>query len=122
MAATYAQRKALGDFGERLAVDELRRRGLEILDRNWRCRDGELDIVARDRSVLVACEVKTRRGDSHGSAMEAITPTKAARLYRLGAAWRAAHDVPASPLRVDVVTVVLARRTAPVVTYYAGVA
>jgi len=74
MSATYAQRKALGDYGERLAAAELERRGLEVLDRNWRCREGEIDIVARHRGSLVVCEVKTRRGDRYGSALEAITP------------------------------------------------
>ena len=122
MAATYAQRRALGDYGERLAATELERQGLEVLDRNWRCAQGELDIVAHQGEVLVACEVKTRSSDRYGSAMEAITPAKAARLYRLAFTWRAQHAWPSSPVRVDVVTVVLAPRRPPVVTHYAGVA
>src|SRR6187401_1394164 len=120
MAATYAQRRALGDYGERLAALELERQGLEVLDRNWRCSEGEIDIVAQGRNLLVACEVKTRRSDRYGSAMEAITPTKAARLYRLAFAWCAEHEWPRSAVRVDVVTVLLARRCSPVVTHYAG--
>ncbi len=83
---------------------------------------GELDIVAHGCNVLVACEVKTRRSDRYGSAMEAITPAKSARLYRLVFSWCAQRGWPASPVRVDVVTVVLARRSSPVVTHYAGVA
>ncbi len=122
MAATYAQRKALGDFGERLAALELERLGLDVLDRNWRCGQGELDIVACDGEVLVACEVKTRSSDRYGTAMEAITAAKAARLYRLAFAWRAEHGFASSPVRVDVVTVLVARSCRPVVTHYAGVA
>jgi len=122
MAATYAQRKALGDYGERLAVRELERAGLEVVDRNWRCSQGELDIVARLGQVLVVCEVKTRTSDRYGSAMEAITAVKVDRLYRLGFRWCAAHDSAASPLRVDVVTVLIAPGRRALVTHYAGVA
>jgi putative endonuclease len=122
MAATYAQRKALGDYGERLAVLELEQQGLEVLDRNWRCSRGELDIVARNRDVLVGCEVKTRSSERYGSAMEAITPVKAARLHQLLFSWSTEHGWPRCALRVDVVTVVIARRSSPVVTHYAGVA
>lgn len=122
MGATYAQRKALGDFGERLAARELERRGLEVLDRNWRCRQGEIDIVAVDLGVLVVCEVKTRRSDRYGAPVQAITPEKASRLYRLGFAWCAAHDCQPRAIRLDVVTVLAARRTSPLVTHYAGLA
>jgi putative endonuclease len=122
MAATYAQRKALGDFGERLAVGELRRLGMAVLDRNWRCRQGEIDIVARHGDALVVCEVKTRSSERYGSAMEALTPVKAERLHRLGLAWARAHALSAPRLRVDVVTVVLARSARPVVQHYEGLA
>ena len=122
MSATYAQRRALGDFGERLAARELQRRGLAVLDRNWRCSQGEIDIVARQEDQLVICEVKTRSTDRYGTAVEAITEAKAARLHRLGAAWAAAHAVSVASMRVDVVTVVLAGRGEPVVTHYAGLA
>lgn len=122
MAATYAQRKALGDYGERLAANELIRRGLTVLDLNWRCREGEIDIVAKHGRTLVVCEVKTRRSDRFGSAVQAITPEKAARLHRLGLAWRVAHELSFDAMRVDVVAVLLARRAAPVVTYYEGLA
>jgi putative endonuclease len=122
MGATYAQRKALGDFGERLAARELTRHGLVVLDRNWRCRQGEIDIVATDQGVLVVCEVKTRRGDRFGSAVQAITPEKASRLFRLGFAWCDAHGWQRAGMRLDVVTVVTARHRSPVVTHYAGLA
>jgi putative endonuclease len=122
MAATYVQRRALGDYGERLAVRELQRLGLAVLDRNWRCRQGEIDIVARHDQDLVVCEVKTRSSDRFGTAVEAITPEKAARLHRLGFAWATAHDHSFGRLRIDIVTVLLARRSAPVITHYAGLA
>ncbi|MEJ7628589.1 MAG: YraN family protein [Nocardioidaceae bacterium] len=120
MAATYAQRRALGEYGERLAAAELERRGLEVLERNWRCAQGELDIVARHRDLLVVCEVKTRSSDRYGSPVQAITPAKAERLHRLAFAWCAAHEVSFAALRVDVITVLLVRRSSPVVTHYAG--
>ena len=122
MTATYAQRKALGDYGERLAAQELQRLGLTVLDRNWRCDQGEIDIVARERDELVVCEVKTRSSDRFGTAVEAITPAKAARLHRLGLAWATGHQLRFGRLRVDVVTVLLARHTAPLVTHYPGMA
>lgn len=122
MVATYAQRKALGDYGERLAANELVGRGLTVLDLNWRCREGEIDIVAKDGRTLVVCEVKTRSSNRFGSAVQAITPEKAARLHRLGRAWLVAHELGFDHLRVDVVTVLLARRSGPAVTYYEGLA
>ncbi|MGI8700736.1 MAG: YraN family protein [Nocardioidaceae bacterium] len=122
MTATYGQRKALGDYGERLAERELERQGLEVLDRNWRCEQGEIDIVARHGGALVVCEVKTRTSDRYGAPVEAITPSKAARLHRLGFAWAKAHETTFDELRVDVVCVLLAPRSAAVLTYYPGLA
>ncbi len=122
MAATYAQRRALGDYGERLAARELEQRGLIVLDRNWRCSQGELDIVARIAETLVVCEVKTRSSDRFGSPVQGITAEKAERLHRLGFAWAAAHQVSFAQLRVDVVAVLLPRRSAPIVTCYPGLA
>lgn len=118
MAATHAQRKALGDYGERLAARYLAEHDLRIVDRNWRCPDGEIDIVARDGRALVVCEVKTRSSDRYGTALEAITPEKAARLHRLGRRWAAEHGVHYSSLRIDVVTVSTAVRGTPVVTHF----
>jgi putative endonuclease len=122
MAATYAHRKALGDYGERLAVRELQRLGLAVLDRNWRCGQGEIDIVAEHGDELVVCEVKTRTSDRYGSAVQAITEQKAARLHRLGLSWARDHQRTCDRLRVDVVTVLLAPRTPACVTHYPGLA
>ncbi len=77
-------RAALGKYGEDLAARRLVDAGFSLLDRNWRCRDGEIDIVARDGDVLVVCEVKTRRDVGFGTPLEAVTPAKAGRKRREG--------------------------------------
>jgi putative endonuclease len=91
----------------RLAATYLTDAGLRVLDRNWRCREGELDIVARDRDALVFCEVKTRRGVGFGLPVEAVTPTKQRRLRTLAHRWLAAHDEHAPELRFDVIGVLV---------------
>jgi putative endonuclease len=93
----------LGRIGEQLAVDYLQRAGLRVLDRNWRSADGEIDIVAAERQVLVVCEVKTRSGTRFGTPLEAITRTKHARLRRLAAQWLVAHGVLFDEVRIDVI-------------------
>lgn len=93
----------LGRQGEQVAADHLTRLGWQILDRNWRCGDGELDIVARDGAELVVCEVKTRSSIAFGTPVEAVTPAKAARLRRLAGHWLAAHGIGHATARVDVI-------------------
>lgn len=83
------ERAALGRFGEAVAADHLVASGLTVLARNWRCREGEVDIIALDGDVLVMCEVKTRRGVGFGTPLDAVTPAKAARLRRLACRWLA---------------------------------
>jgi putative endonuclease len=102
---TPDHRAALGSYGERIAVRALTDAGLHVLDRNWRCREGELDLVARDGDALVFCEVKTRRGTGFGQPAEAVTASKRRRLRLLARAWLAAHDHHAPDLRFDVVGV-----------------
>jgi putative endonuclease len=99
MAATHE----LGKHGEQLAVDYLRAAGLKILERNWSCPEGEIDILARDGPVLVVVEVKTRSSRSHGSAFEAVTAAKLARLRSLAARWLKGQSEWFSLIRVDVV-------------------
>ncbi|WP_433182908.1 YraN family protein [Actinoallomurus sp. CA-150999] len=94
---------SLGRQGEQAAADHLALLGWQILDRNWRCGEGELDIVARDGGELVVCEVKTRSSTAFGTPVEAITPAKAARLRRLAARWLAAHGVAHATARIDVI-------------------
>lgn len=88
-----------------MAERYLRDRGLTILERNWRCPLGEIDLVARDGGVLVVCEVKTRRGTTYGSPIDAVTARKLARLRRLAAAWLQERGGGFSDVRVDVVGV-----------------
>ncbi len=95
----------LGRQGEQLAAEYLERAGFRILDRNYRCAGGEIDIVAADQRVLVACEVKTRSGVRYGMPVEAVTAQKLRRLRRLAVHWVLAHGVTFDGLRVDIVGV-----------------
>ena len=119
---TYARNQALGAYGERIAADHLVASGLVILDRNWTCRFGEIDLVARDGSTLVIVEVKTRSSTRYGGPFEAITTHKATRLRRLATAWLEAHDVQPSAVRIDVVSVVVPRTGPAEVDRIRGVA
>jgi putative endonuclease len=121
MAASAAARKALGDHGERIAVTRLTLAGMTILDRNWRCDLGEIDIVARDGDVLVICEVKTRRGLDYGSPSEAVTWRKAQRLRRLAMRWLETHDCHPREVRVDVVSVLCPAQGAAEIEHLRGV-
>ncbi|HET7303948.1 MAG TPA: YraN family protein [Segeticoccus sp.] len=117
----HAVAKAVGDYGERVAVRHLQSLGMQVLERNWRCDVGEVDIVALDGDCLVVCEVKTRRSSTFGSPVEAVTRRKAARLRRLAARWLAEHELRVADLRVDVVGVVRPRRGAAEVEHLEGV-
>ena len=110
----------LGVHGERIAAAYLTDAGLRVLDRNWRCREGELDIVAREADALVFCEVKTRRGIGFGHPVEAVTPTKQRRLRLLAQRWLAAHDEHAPDLRFDVVAILVPATGLPEITYLPG--
>ncbi|HEY8881993.1 MAG TPA: YraN family protein [Dermatophilaceae bacterium] len=103
---------AVGAYGERLAARYLTESGMRILDRNWRCDQGEIDIVAMDDGCLVVVEVKTRRSLAFGSPVEAVTAVKAARLRRLAACWLSEHrsqfDAVAD-VRIDVIGVLRPR-------------
>ena len=115
-----SHRAALGAYGERLAASHLVAQGLVVLDRNWRCEAGEIDLVLRDGDVLVVCEVKTRSSVSCGTPHEAVTPVKLARLRRLAAAWLAAHEVHARDVRIDLVAVLRPRRGPSTVDHVRG--
>lgn len=97
--------RALGAAGEELAADHYRRLGYEVLDRNWRCADGELDLVCRRWPVVVVCEVKTRRSRRFGPPEEAVTRAKQRRIRRLAARWLAEHPVAHRVVRFDVAAV-----------------
>src|SRR5262249_43579392 len=93
----------LGREGEQVAVEYVERAGLRVLDRNWRCAEREIDIVAAERQVMVVCEVKTRSGTGFGTPLEAITRQKLARLRRLAARWLVANGVLFDEIRIDVI-------------------
>src|SRR6476646_303562 len=114
---------AVGRFGEQVAVDRLRQAGLVIVARNWRCRDGELDIVARDGACLVFVEVKTRSSRAFGEPSEAIGPAKAARIRRLALRWiedNRTADRFWESIRFDVVAVVRRPSGTPDVEHLRG--
>ncbi|MBD8515895.1 YraN family protein [Plantibacter sp. CFBP 8804] len=102
-----ARKDELGRRGEQVAADHLEACGYRILDRNWRCPQGELDLIADDDGTLVFVEVKTRSGVGFGDPAEAVTPSKLARIGRLAGAWCAEHRPRSRRMRVDVVGIVL---------------
>ena len=120
-----SDRQALGAQGEELAVAELRRQGMEVLERNWRCRLGEIDVVATEtvagRTTVVFCEVKCRSGLGFGDPLEAITWAKLRRLRSLAAEWMRVHDVQAAGIRLDAVGVLLIRGREPTVRHVRAV-
>ncbi|AFM16741.1 TIGR00252 family protein [Mycolicibacterium chubuense NBB4] len=116
-------RAEIGAMGEQLAVEYLGRLGLRVLARNWRCRYGELDVIAADDAAraVVFVEVKTRTGEQFGGVAEAVTPTKVRRLRRLAGLWLAQQPDRWASVRIDVVTVRLGRSRSPELTHIQGV-
>ncbi|CAN5530861.1 YraN family protein [soil metagenome] len=101
-----AAKDALGRRGEDLAVAHLVTSGLMIVERNWRCAQGEIDVIARDGGELVFVEVKTRSSERYGHPLEAITPVKLARLRRLAGEWCVQHAGSGDRIRIDAVAII----------------
>ena len=99
------QRQAVGAYGERVAARHLLNQGLVILHQNWRCRDGEVDLILRDGEDVVFCEVKTRRGGTYGSPAEAVGHRKVQRLRLLAGRWLDVTTIRYREIRFDVVEV-----------------
>ena len=120
---TTFTRAELGAFGEQFAANHLVGAGLQILARNWRCRYGELDIVAADTDsrTVVFVEVKTRSGDGFGGVAEAVTRDKVRRLRRLASLWLAGQDARWAGVRIDVIGVRVGRTRIPELTHVMGV-
>ncbi|PZS31082.1 MAG: YraN family protein [Pseudonocardiales bacterium] len=114
---------AVGRFGEDVAATYLSNVGLTIIERNWRCPDGELDIIARDGEVLIFVEVKTRSSVAFGDPAEAVNRVKANRLRKLALLWLAGHRDIAywSQLRFDVVSVLRTAQGGPTVRHLKAV-
>lgn len=110
-------RPALGRRGEDLAAELLERSGYVVLERNYRCRAGEIDIVAVDGGTLVFCEVKTRRTARWGEPSEAVHSAKQARYRRLALAWIAERRPGSVEVRFDVVSVIVGAR-GPQLTHF----
>ena len=105
-----------------MAVEHLSSLGLRIVARNWRCRYGELDVIAAEGDdTVVFVEVKTRTGDGFGGLEHAVTPQKLRRIRRLAGIWLAGQDVGWSVLRIDVVGVRVGRHRSPEVMHLRGV-
>ena len=121
MASSYAQRKALGDYGERLAARHLVDLGFALLAQNWRCGEGEVDIIAADGDILVGCEVKTRTSTRYGSPLEAVDLHKADRVRRLVRRWASEQAREFVAVRLDVVAVMVPRRGRPELQQSVGV-
>jgi putative endonuclease len=98
-------RREVGAAGEDAVARWYGEAGYSVISRNWRVREGEIDLVARRDCTIVFCEVKTRRGDAFGSPAEAVTPRKQARLRKLAIRWLAEHSERADVLRFDVAAV-----------------
>ena len=118
-------KQQLGVRGEDLACAELQRQGMQVLERNWRCRLGEIDIVAAEAGAsgltLVFCEVKCRSGLGFGHPLEAITFSKMRTLRQLAALWMREHQVRASAIRLDAIGVVLAAGQEPSLSHVRAV-
>jgi len=114
--------QALGRYGEDAAAELLVGAGMVVLDRNWRCELGEIDIVARDGTTLVVCEVKTRTSTAYGSPIHGVTPRKAARLRRLALRWLDEHPVHPSSIRIDVVGILRPVQGEAVIEHLRGAA
>lgn len=93
----------LGKRGEQIAVTYLEAEGMKVIERNWRCRHGEIDIIAEEGPNLIVVEVKTRSSRSHGTALESVSRAKLARLRMLAAKWLSAQPRTFEAIRVDVI-------------------
>lgn len=113
-------RREIGDRGERAAVAFLENRGLEIVDRNWKCSYGEADVVALDGETLVFCEVKTRRATTSGIPEEAVTPAKQRRYARIARVYCSRTDVEYRSIRFDVIAIYAFSDTQALLRYIRG--
>ena len=120
MTTTGQARQAIGAYGENVAARHLTDLGMTVLERNWRCAEGEVDILLRDGATLVVCEVKTRTSLVAGTPHEAITDEKLSRLKRLGERWATEQGIHPAGIRVDLVAILRPLRGPAQVDHVAG--
>jgi len=114
--------KTIGEFGEKAVADFLILQGARILDRNWRIKEGEIDVVAlMPTGVIAFVEVKTRRSYAFGHPLESITRDKALRLQRLALAWLVTHKCFGRDYHIDCAAVLIAENGSHSVEYRAEV-
>ena len=113
---------AIGAYGEKVAGTYLETRGAVIIDRNWRIREGEIDIVAElSNGVIAFVEVKTRSSMAFGHPLEAISSAKAHRLQRLALGWMATHSRFGQEYQIDCVSVLVRNDESHTIEYRANV-
>jgi putative endonuclease len=110
-----------GERGETLAARYLEEHGLIVLSKNWRCPEGELDLVLTDGRILIVCEVKTRTSDNYGTPAEAVDDAKAGRIRRLARRWRAQHYAANVDTRYDIVAILWPPDDKPQINHLKGV-
>ncbi|GAB3122637.1 YraN family protein [Glaciibacter psychrotolerans] len=116
-----AKKDVVGKHGEDVACDYLVAHGYRVVERNWRCVQGEIDVIAEKRGAVVFVEVKTRSGLGFGHPFEAITVVKLARLRRLAAAWCAQAEQRPRRIRIDAIAVIASPGAEPVIEHLEGV-
>jgi putative endonuclease len=122
MTENTASRAQIGALGEQLAVEHLASLGWRVLVRNWRCRYGELDVIAVEQGgAVVFVEVKTRTSEQFGGIAQAVTPDKVRRLRRLAGLWLASQNGSWPQVRIDVIGVRVGQRPTPEITHLQGV-
>lgn len=109
--------KPFGQRGEQLAAAFLRERGYQVVATNWRCKYGELDIIARQVDMLVFVEVRARHADSSEPAFESITPRKRAKLIKLAHVYLAENDLSECQWRIDVIAIGIPRSGKPIIEH-----
>lgn len=102
------KRQALGAFGESAAMSYLQRQGYRLLERNWRCRLGEIDLIAQQGDQVVFVEVRTRRGDQYGPPEASLSSAKRKRLAALAYQYIADHGCETGPWRIDLIAISVA--------------
>ncbi|MBI2854813.1 MAG: YraN family protein [Chloroflexi bacterium] len=107
------ERQRLGALGEKLAADHLKKRGYRLVERNYRCREGEVDIVARQGDCMVFVEVRTKTSDAFGTPEESITTAKRGRMIKAALLYLGSHNSLPEDWRIDVVAVELDSKGKP---------